>query len=208
MYRRNNACSREKNIYKFVSSKMDAVYTVNSCLNFDICFHFEYSPTVLTYIPYPQKFHYRFNSHLSEYTPSFKVTNQFDDVQFIEVNKASRIRQSKFKEKFAAIKSEVSKSGCYLILVTENQIRTKPLLANLKLVNRYSNCILTLDLQIRILDIVGSFETIYVSELISLSSESAGLVKETVLSLVASSKLSINLNEVEFGFTSLVWRQS
>jgi hypothetical protein len=92
---------------------MDAVYTVESFLNFDICFHFEYSPTVLSYTPCPQEFYYIFNRHLCKFTPSFKVTNHFDDIQFVEVNKNSRIRQKKFKEKFAAIKLEVCKAAAY-----------------------------------------------------------------------------------------------
>lgn len=46
MYRRNLRHSRVKNIFKFVSSKMNKVLTVESRLEFDTCFHLECSPDI------------------------------------------------------------------------------------------------------------------------------------------------------------------
>ncbi len=46
MYRRHLKHSRVKNLFKFVSAKMNTVFTVESSLEFDTCFHLEYSPAV------------------------------------------------------------------------------------------------------------------------------------------------------------------
>ncbi len=46
MYRRHLKHSRVKNLFKFVSAKMNTVFTVESSLEFDTCFHLEYSSTV------------------------------------------------------------------------------------------------------------------------------------------------------------------
>jgi len=49
MYRRNLKHSRVKNLFKFASLKMDSIMTVESALEFDRCFHFEYSPDVISF---------------------------------------------------------------------------------------------------------------------------------------------------------------
>ncbi|GAB3527359.1 hypothetical protein GCM10027342_32600 [Photobacterium alginatilyticum] len=46
MYRRQLKHSRVKNLFKFVSAKMNQVMTVESYLEFDTCFHLEYSSTI------------------------------------------------------------------------------------------------------------------------------------------------------------------
>lgn len=43
MYRRHLVHSRVKNIFKFVSAKIDTVFTIESALEFGACFHLEYS---------------------------------------------------------------------------------------------------------------------------------------------------------------------
>lgn len=61
MYRRQLKHSRVKNIFKFVSAKMKQVMTVESYLEFDTCFHLEYSPQVTSFIAQPEGFRYRFD---------------------------------------------------------------------------------------------------------------------------------------------------
>ena len=58
MYRRHLKHSRVKNLFKFVSAKMDTVLTVESSLEFDTCFHLEYSPSVKFYEAQPEGFYY------------------------------------------------------------------------------------------------------------------------------------------------------
>ena len=43
MYRQHPKHSHVKNLFKFVSAKMNTVNTVESALAFDTCFHLEYS---------------------------------------------------------------------------------------------------------------------------------------------------------------------
>jgi len=49
MYRRNLKYSRVKNLYKFASPKMNTVFTVESSLEFDTCFHLEYSSKIIKF---------------------------------------------------------------------------------------------------------------------------------------------------------------
>lgn len=206
MYRSNNASSRVKHIHKFSSLKMEAVYTVKSALDFDTCFHLEYSPDVTSYVPYPEEFQYVFRDQQYVYIPTFIVLNNTNDSHYVEVSNTSKVKQSVFKDKFELIKSEVSRGGSSLILVTERQIRAQPILANLKLIHRYCDATLSENLQGRILGMVATVKVMPVSELIYRTEEPEGLVCATVLSLVASQKLSTNLDVVEFGISSLVWR--
>ena len=60
MYRRNLKHSRVKNLFKFANLKMDSVMTVESALESDNCFHFEYSSDVISFEAQPEGFYYGF----------------------------------------------------------------------------------------------------------------------------------------------------
>ena len=60
MYRRHLKHSRVKNLFKFVSAKMNTVLTVESSLEFDTCFHLEYSPAVRSFKAQPESYYYIF----------------------------------------------------------------------------------------------------------------------------------------------------
>lgn len=49
MYRRQLKHSRVKNLFKFVSAKMNQVMVAESYLEFDTCFYFEYSPSTVSF---------------------------------------------------------------------------------------------------------------------------------------------------------------
>lgn len=101
MYSRKIGHSRVKNIFKFASSKMGTVYRVESALEFDTCFHLEYSPKIKSFEAQPFGFKYDFGEKSLPYTPDFRA-------RFIQ-------------RKIAA-----EKLGVGLILVTEEQIRVNP----------------------------------------------------------------------------------
>jgi len=73
MYRRNLRYSRVKNLYKFASPKMNTVYTVESSLEFDTCFHLEYSPSIIQFEAQPLGYKYQFVSHNQILTFDFHV---------------------------------------------------------------------------------------------------------------------------------------
>ena len=86
MYRRHLNHSRVKNLFKFVSAKMNTVFIVESSLEFDTCFHLEYSPAVKEFEAQPEGYYYNFEGRECPYTPDFRVVDQHGNACFIEVS--------------------------------------------------------------------------------------------------------------------------
>lgn len=55
---------------------MNHVLTVESSLEFDACFHFEYSPTNEQFEAQPEGFFYTFNGRQCGYIPDFAVLDK------------------------------------------------------------------------------------------------------------------------------------
>ena len=85
VYRRHLSHSRVKNLFKFVSAKMDTVFTVESALEFDACFHLEYSHDITSYEAQLEGFIYEFNGRPCPYTPDFKINHSVNGFQFLEI---------------------------------------------------------------------------------------------------------------------------
>lgn len=73
MYRRNLKHSRVKNLYKFPSQKNNSIFTVESTLEHNACFHLEYSFNVKSFAAQPEGFYYDYNDKSLSYTPDFLV---------------------------------------------------------------------------------------------------------------------------------------
>lgn len=123
MYRRRLKHSPVKNLFRFASSKSKSVLTVESSLEFDTCFHLEYSPEVTTFEAQPEGFHYGFEGKRCPYTPDFKVHHQQEGVQFIEVKPLAKALKEDFRARFQAKQQAAHDAGVTLLLVTERQIR-------------------------------------------------------------------------------------
>ncbi|NRA72322.1 MAG: TnsA endonuclease N-terminal domain-containing protein, partial [Gammaproteobacteria bacterium] len=132
MYRRNLRYSRVKNLYKFASSKMNTVYTVESSLEFDTCFHLEYSPKIIQFEAQPLGYKYQFEGKVLPYTPDFKMIDVANVETFIEVKPLCKISDIDFKARFKEKQAAALELGTSLILITEQQIRVNPILSNLK----------------------------------------------------------------------------
>lgn len=73
MYRRKLRHSRVKNLYKFASAKNGNVLTVESTLEFDACFHFEYSNDIQSFEAQPIGFHYNYEAKKTSLYPRFSL---------------------------------------------------------------------------------------------------------------------------------------
>ncbi len=75
MYQRNIKHSRVKNLFKFASLKNRASLTLESSLEFDACFHFEYSKSVSAFEAQPIGFYYQYYGKSLPYTPDFLASS-------------------------------------------------------------------------------------------------------------------------------------
>ncbi len=205
MYRRHLKHSRVKNLFKFVSAKMNTVLTVESSLEFDTCFHLEYSPAVKAFEAQPEGFYYTFEGRDCPYTPDFRVVDQQGNVSFIEVKPSDKVAEPDFLQRFPIKQQKALELSSPLKLVTERQIRIDPILGNLKLLHRYSGFQSFTPLHMQLLGLVKDYGRVSLARLSGSTGAPPGEVLATVLSLIARGLIHSDLTEHEMGFSTIVW---
>ncbi|WP_419240825.1 Tn7 transposase TnsA N-terminal domain-containing protein [Photobacterium leiognathi] len=136
---RNLKKSRGKNIHRFASAKMGKRITVESSLEFDACYHFDFEPSIVRFCAQPIRLTYFINGNCHTYTPDFLV--QFDTHEFVLYEVKSDYAKNKpdFGFEWEAKVQAASELGLELDLVEESDIRDKVILKNLKLIHRYAS---------------------------------------------------------------------
>ena len=136
---RNLTKSRGKNIHRFASAKMGKRITVESTLECDACYHFDFMPSVVRFCAQPIRLSYFINEKRHTYVPDFLV--QFDTHEFVlyEIKSDYAKSKSNFGFEWTAKVQATSELGLELELVEESDIRDKVILKNLKLIHRYAS---------------------------------------------------------------------
>ncbi len=205
MYRRNLKYSRVKNLYKFASQKMNTVFTVESSLEFDTCFHLEYTSKIVQFEAQPVGYKYQFEDKTLPYTPDFKMIDVDNVETFVEVKPLCKTSDLDFKARFKQKQAAALELGTSLVLITENQIRVNPVLNNLKLLHRYSGLQEFSPLQLKLLTLVrsnGFLTVLQISEHLYLSLSE---LMASVIGLISHGALLTDLSKGNFGMQSRVW---
>lgn len=205
MYRRHLKHSRVKNLFKFVSAKMNTVFTVESSLEFDTCFHLEYSPAVKAFEAQPEGFYYDFDGRLCPYTPDFRVFDHDDNACLLEVKPSEKVADPDFLERFPVKQQRAIELSSPLKLVTEKQIRVYPILENLKLLHRYSGFQSFTPLHMQLLGLVRELGRVSLSRLSGSTGAPPEEVLASALSLLARGLIKSDLAAQEIGFSIVVW---
>ncbi|TPE46572.1 hypothetical protein FJM67_15975 [Maribrevibacterium harenarium] len=165
MYTRNlRKPSPSKNIYKFASRKSHSTIMCESGLEFDACFHLEFSPTIAAFESQPHGIEYLVDGKVRRYTPDFKVVKNTGEIEYIEI-KPERIHTTeKFRNEFEKKRAAYSELGYKLILVSEKQIRNQHLLSNLKTLHRFSNTTLS-DVHKKVLELVKKVKSLSIRQM-------------------------------------------
>ncbi|MFH6953368.1 Tn7 transposase TnsA N-terminal domain-containing protein [Pseudoalteromonas sp. XMcav1-K] len=205
MIRRKLKHSRVKNLYKFASQKNKATCLVESSLEFDACFHFEYSREIKTFEAQPLGFEYQFEGRICRYTPDFLINHHEKPQKYIEVKPYSKIANPEFRARFAQ-KQLVAKEqiGIELILVTDKQIRVYPALDNLKLLHRYSGFQSVTGLQLSIIQLLNQWRQLTIQDLVMTLKASIGEVLASVYRLLSLGSVNSDLN-TELTLESVIW---
>ncbi|WP_299014922.1 TnsA endonuclease N-terminal domain-containing protein [uncultured Photobacterium sp.] len=183
---------------------MNQVMTVESYLEFDTCFHLEYSPSITSFIAQPEGFIYCFDDRDFPYTPDFQIVEN-DAVKWIEVKPFVKTRSQDFLKRFKVKQEKAIELGVPLILVTEEQIRANPVLNNLKILHRYSGFQSFTTLHFRLLSLVKKVGKISVSDAAKQLGIEQSLMVKSAFSLVSSGVISVDLVNDELGLHSVIW---
>lgn len=206
MFDQTKKSSHVHNISKFMSLKNDAVVRTMSMLEFDMCFHLEYSPEIQSYTSQPNGFYYEFNNRKCRYTPDFNIVNSNGDETFIEVKHSSKIYDPDFRRRFASKQQfSLEQLNKKLILITEKQIRINPILNNLKLLHRYSGLQTISDIQYAILDVVRDSEKIRLHDISMVLGITESEALSGTLSWLSQGKIQADLKSGEISLETHVW---
>ncbi|NAW67096.1 TnsA endonuclease N-terminal domain-containing protein [Photobacterium halotolerans] len=207
MYKRNLKHSRVKNLFKFVSAKMNRVLLVEGSLEFDTCFHLEYSPHIQSFEAQPVGFFYQYLNRDCPYTPDFKIIEK-GVTKYIEVKPWEKTLKEDFLLRFPAKQQKAAELGITLVLITEKQIRVNPVLNNLKALHRYSGFQSFTPLHTLFLSLVQRLGRVSINEAAKQLMIERPLILKTALSLISSGVISANLVNEELGLNSVVWSKS
>ncbi|MFA0415423.1 TnsA endonuclease N-terminal domain-containing protein [Vibrio renipiscarius] len=190
---RNLTKSRGKNIHRFASVKMGHRVSVESTLEFDTCFHFDFVKSITRFCSQPIRYTYVLDGKKHKYVPDFLV--EFDSGEFIlyEVKSDFEISKSGFKREFEAKRLAAKCFGVELELIEESQIRVAPLLKNLKLIHRYASLSDLTETQQLVLSILRRFGSLNVNTLISKTGISQPYIMPIICDLLSKCLLDANL---------------
>ncbi|MGR5144481.1 TnsA endonuclease N-terminal domain-containing protein [Photobacterium sp. DNB23_23_1] len=178
--------------------------TVESYLEFDTCFHLEYSSSITSFIAQPEGFFYRLAERELPYTPDFQIIEN-GSTKWIEVKPFVKTQQPDFLQRFKAKQEKAQQLGIPLVLVTEKQIRVNPILNNLKILHRYSGFQSLTSTHLRLLSLVKTAGEISISNAANQLGIEQSLMVKSAFSLVSSGMLTTDLVNDELGLHSVVW---
>ncbi|WP_305374049.1 TnsA endonuclease N-terminal domain-containing protein [Photobacterium leiognathi] len=183
---------------------MNKVLTVESRLEFDTCFHLEYSPDISFIEAQPEGFYYPYQDKHLPYTPDFLIVDK-GKRKLIEVKPFKKTQSLEFQQCFLAKKEQANELDISLILVTEKQIRVDPILNNLKLLHRYSGFQSLTSLHMSFIEIAKRYQRIKVKDFVSFCGVDESIAIATTLRLISSGLLCMNLSTQDFNLDSIVW---
>ncbi|WP_041393947.1 hypothetical protein [Photobacterium profundum] len=87
MYSRKGGSSNNQSVYKFASVKMGKVIRVESSLEYDACFHLEYSKDITSFVSQPCGVEYVLNGIKRTFFPDFLAESQKHGLHYLEIKR-------------------------------------------------------------------------------------------------------------------------
>lgn len=121
----------------FPSRKLKRTVRCESPLERDAVYHFEFSPGVVAYREQPEVISYWNGNAFRQYYPDFLLELVGGTQVRIEVKPAAKLEKPALAEKYRHIARHYQERGQAFRVVTEHQVRTEPLLGNLRQLRRF-----------------------------------------------------------------------
>ncbi|MGF1761659.1 TnsA endonuclease N-terminal domain-containing protein [Photobacterium sagamiensis] len=191
---RNLTKSRGKNIHRFASAKMGRRVSVESSLECDACYHFDFAKSIRRFCSQPIRYSYVLDGTRHKYVPDFLV--EFENGEFVlyEVKNDIEVSSFQFKKEFKAKVAAAEEFGIALELIEEHQIRTGTLFKNLKLIHRYASRNDLSQIQRAVLSILSSDGAQRIESLMSRTGLSRQRIMPIICDLLSKCLLEADLD--------------
>jgi len=121
---------------KFPSRKLGRMVHWESLLERDAILLFEFSPRVATFREQPYSISYFHTGRMRRYTPDFELTFRSGHTELVEVKPWVKLQKSDEQQRFEAIGSYFNARDMRFRILSDLEIRKRPLLDNLRLLYR------------------------------------------------------------------------
>ncbi|MDP5033105.1 Tn7 transposase TnsA N-terminal domain-containing protein [Paraglaciecola sp.] len=205
MYKRKLTKSAINNIHRFASFKNNSFVEVESTLEFEACFHFEFSKKITRFESQPIGYEYKLGGKVRRYTPDFLIQFSSGELMYYEIKPFNKTVGEEFLGEFQAKQLEAKHRGIKLGLITDREIRINPLLNNLKILHRYASSDGRKNqAEEKALSILRRYEKLTVASLI----EKVGACYESmfprIISLISQNVLTTNLG-IPLNSQTVIW---
>jgi hypothetical protein len=175
---------------KFPSRKTGRMVHWESLLERDAILLYEFSPGIATFREQPYSISYFHAGRMRRYTPDFELTFRSGRTELVEVKPWIKLQKTDEQQRFEAIGSYLNARGQRFRLLSDLEIRKRPLLDNLRLLYRYRTPQLLNDESHRLVEMLKQVRTPVFEELVrTLGSEKA------FWQLVELGKIVVDLTE-------------
>lgn len=123
----------------FPSKKLNRMVQFESLLERDAIYLFEFSPGIVSYREQPELILYEYECKTRKYYPDFEVIFKAGRPLHVEVKPEQKLKCPKLADKFKAIHQRYQSHDANFLIFTEELIRQKPLLSNLKTIAKVRN---------------------------------------------------------------------
>jgi len=172
---------------RFPSRKLKATVRWESLLERDAVYHFEFSPGVLAYQEQPEVISYWNGNAFRQYYPDFLLELVGGTQVRIEVKPAAKLEKPALAEKYRNIARHYQESGLAFRVVTEHQVRTEPLLGNLRQLQRIRGK------PAHLFEIIGTLPELLAGILLPFAAVEARIGRDTLLAMIAHGVLRCDL---------------
>jgi hypothetical protein len=190
-------------IGRFPSLKTKRQIWWESQLERDHLFHLDLSPWVHHIQEQPERIAYFSRGRLHKYVPDFRVTGA-GPVEFHEVKPLEKLADEELLEKLACIREVIEGRGEIFKVVTEEQIRQQPRLDNLRLIHRFANSYVPMEMVFKARRLLEN-DTALPYRLIADRFLKAGILEEVIFHLIGLGLWQIDL-DLPFCSSTLVFR--
>lgn len=174
----------------FPSGKLGRMVAWESLLERDAIYLLEFSPGVVSYQEQPAIVRYFDGSQLRDYYPDFRLVLNDGSEFHLEVKPESKLARPPVRARMEAIAAHYAQQGRKFRIATEREIRREPLLANVRMLTYLR------DGRGHVLPSVAELAKVFEADTVPFSTIEAVLGRETVLRLLAASRLSCDLTRM------------
>ena len=121
----------------FPSLKMERMVAFESLIEQDYLYILDYDASVTAFEEQPVTIEYVLESKKHKYTPDFLVKRK-ESSELVECKPAPLVSKEENQKKFAAAKDWCKSKGWSFAIVTDQDLRSGPRLANVKLLTQYA----------------------------------------------------------------------